>query len=191
MAVTVEAATNQIYNSGNTNPITFSYAMVNGSAGTGRALVVAMSGANDGSGTYNGESLANLETLASPSGRLYFIGDADLPTDTSAHDLEFTFGGNRNNVDILILELSGVDQITPGSYNTAGASVNNTDPHTLSITPDADLADLFLFYLRVENRTMVSEPSGTSLFSTDTGTLNDAKRITRVVGPNPAALTTR
>ncbi len=189
MAIVVEAATNQTFTAAATDPVTFSYTMTNSSSGANRLLVIAHFGDNLTGATYNGQALANVASV-NLRGHLMYIVDANLPTDGLAHDIVLTFGANRTNQDILILEVSGATQTVPGSVNAEMKYQAAADPHTLDVTPDADAAAIFLFYLRVEDRTMSSQPSGTHHFSSNTGTINDGKRITQVVGPTPAALTT-
>lgn len=190
MPITVHSATNQIYNGASVTTITFPYTMVNSTSGAGRALVVALAGFTTSSRTYNGVAMARLRAVTSPDAELFYLGDADLPTDGLSHDIALNYGTARTDADILILEVSGCTQPLPGALNQNIARSSAADPHSVTLTTVANAADVFLFYFRGENRTMVSQPSGTHHYSTDTGTLNDAKRITQVVGPTPAASTT-
>lgn len=168
---------------------TFSYSMGSGSSGTGRVLMVGVQRDSGVTATYNGVSMTRIANYSGSyrNGALFYIEDTNLPADTSAHDIVFTWGGNRTDVDCMVLECAGAKQsatITPTLDDANGTT------HTVTHVTTVNGVATFIFYWRYENRTPSSEPGSSTVHLTgDAGPINDGYRLVQFVGPTPAGST--
>lgn len=184
---------------GASDPITVgSYAMQNGSAGLNRKLIIVgwCYARTNPTLTYNGETATQIVEDNGGSGGMrsvfaWYLDDADLPTDTSSHDVVLTFGENELAAAVLIFEF--VDATQGAAAASAADFGSAATDCTVNITGANDSAYFVAGYARSEGgiRQLTAYP-GTEQFIEESGGASgfcDTYQGVLIAGASPAAST--